>query len=576
MRSRLLIAAAPLTLTACFGDKQLPEPQGAPEDLAAQAAQEPAEPPPPPDPPPPPPPWEPLALEALPSTSILTWERLDPPAEDAPPVQPGAQLFPERYTEIPGVLTFQGDHHRSSASYGTAAVSERRLELIWTFETEPSTPRAEGATHKNWGGGAGWTGQPALVSWPTEARSAMNLLPQHVEDDGFVEVIQASLDGRVYFLDLKTGQPSRQASFHNRRSKAFDANRIEVGSPIKGSVSVDPRGWPLLYVGQGISEHGEFGFRGYSLIDGTRQLYLDGWDQAARRRWGAFDSSAVVNRDSDTLFVGGENGLIYRVLLNTSYDPTTPSLSLAPEIERVRYTVEGAQGRKRGVENSIASWKNLAWFADNGGCVVAMDTDRFEPVWAWFGPEADDTNASIAVEVEQDHPYLYLGTEIEYQARHSKKAWMHRFDGLTGEPLWSVGFDARPEAKGLNMSGGVYSTPVLGRGSLQDRVFVSVAEVGALGAGLLLALDKQTGAELWRLELEHHAWSTPVVVYDEQDHGYLILGDTAGDVTLYDAHSGEQLHRLALGYLIEASPAFMDGVLVLPVRGRHVYGIALR
>jgi outer membrane protein assembly factor BamB len=153
---------------------------------------------------------------------------------------------------------------------------------------------------------------------------------------------------------------------------------------------------------------------------------------------------------------------------------------------------------------------------------------------------------------------------------------MHRFDGLTGEPLWSVGFDARPEAKGLNMSGGVYSTPVLGRGSLQDRVFVSVAEVGALGAGLLLALDKQTGAELWRLELEHHAWSTPVVVYDEQDHGYLILGDTAGDVTLYDAHSGEQLHRLALGYLIEASPAFMDGVLVLPVRGRHVYGIALR
>ena len=582
MRSSLIAVLSSIALTACPGstNKTPPAPVVEPNPAAPAVEPEPVEPvveaPPPAPDPPPPPPWEPLDLQPLASTGIIHATLLDAPAEGAEPAKPGAQLFPERYSEVPGVLSFRGDHTRSSAAYGTATITEKKLELVWTHETRTSTPRAEGSTRKNWGGGAGWTGQPALVQWPADTRGAMNLLPELAADDDFVEVIQGSLDGHVYFLDLRTGLPSRQASFHNFRSQADDATTIEVGHPIKGSVSIDPRGWPILYVGQGIAEGSEFGFRAYSLIDGQRLLYLDGRDPKALRRWGAFDSSAVVNRISDTMFVGGENGLVYRVALNSAFDPAAPSLTLAPVVERLRYTLEGADGRKKGVENSITAWKNLAWFADNGGGIVAVNTDSFEPVWAWFGEQADDTNASIVVEVTDDQPALFLGTEIEYQEGRSDKAWVHRFDGLTGEPLWSVGYDARPAKKGLNLSGGVYGTPVPGQHKVADKLFVSVVEVGNLGAGLLVALDKQTGQELWRNVLPSYAWSSPLVIYDADGNGYLVLGDSAGDVVLYDAADGQELHRISLGYLVEASPAFMNDMIVLAVRGKAVHGIAVR
>ena len=59
----------------------------------------------------------------------------------------------------------------------------------------------------------------------------MNLLPKHVANPDFVEVVQASLDGHVYFWDLATGEPSRQASFWDKRSQAHDAQHIWIGHP---------------------------------------------------------------------------------------------------------------------------------------------------------------------------------------------------------------------------------------------------------------------------------------------------------------------------------------------------------
>ena len=234
------------------------------------------------------------------------------------------QLLPEQYTEVPGILSFREDGSRTNAVYGTQVVNKQSLRVVWTFETKETTPKAQNSSLKDWGGGAGWTGQPALVQWAEDTKQTMNLLPEHQADPDFVEVIQGSLDGFIYFLDMKTGKPSRTASFFNPITKRFDAQHINIRNPIKGSVSVDPRGYPLLYVGQGIRERGEFGFRIFNLIDGQRLLFLDGKDTEAPRRWGAFDSSALINRDTDTLFVPGENGLLYAVHLNTTFDVAAP------------------------------------------------------------------------------------------------------------------------------------------------------------------------------------------------------------------------------------------------------------
>ena len=83
----------------------------------------------------------------------------------------------------------------------------------------------------------GWTGQCAIVRWPEEVVRIMNVREEK-KGGPLTEVIYATLDGRVYFLDLYDGQATRPA--------------INIGAPIKGSVTVDPRGYPLLYVGQGI------------------------------------------------------------------------------------------------------------------------------------------------------------------------------------------------------------------------------------------------------------------------------------------------------------------------------------
>ncbi len=51
----------------------------------------------------------------------------------------------------------------------------------------------------------------------------MNIDDKFKSKENFTEVIYASLDGKVYFLDLETGEKSRSV--------------INVGNPIKGSLS---------------------------------------------------------------------------------------------------------------------------------------------------------------------------------------------------------------------------------------------------------------------------------------------------------------------------------------------------
>ena len=65
----------------------------------------------------------------------------------------------------------------------------------------------------------------------------MGLDAKYVDDDTFVEVIYPVFEGKIHRLDLRTGEPTKPP--------------IEVGWGFKGTASVDPRGYPLLYAGQG-------------------------------------------------------------------------------------------------------------------------------------------------------------------------------------------------------------------------------------------------------------------------------------------------------------------------------------
>ncbi|WP_051314729.1 PQQ-binding-like beta-propeller repeat protein [Alteribacter aurantiacus] len=324
------------------------------------------------------------------------------------------QTFPYTYSEVPGVLTFRGGHFRDRPSYGTLEKEAAALSLSWQFQT---------SFNPDWGGGSGWTGQPAIVHWDDDVREMMNIYDSFKGEASFVEVIQGSLDGNVYFLDLESGEQTRPP--------------IHVKNPIKGSVSVDSRGYPLLYVGDGVPYAESFGFYIYNLIDGSLLYLIPGRDDDAYREWGAFDSSALVNRETDTFVVGGENGMFYQVPLNTTFDREKKCITVEPHEWKMRYKVEG--NHYQGIENSVAVYKNLAFFANNGGSIIAVNMQTMTPVWSF--PALDDTDSTIVVEVIDDVPYLYTATEVDNIGRDGD-CHLRKINGLTGDVIWQKSYAA--------------------------------------------------------------------------------------------------------------------------------------
>lgn len=459
-------------------------------------------------------------------------------------------VFPLRYNGIAGVTTFRGNAFRNAPSYGTALVREKRLRKVWQAST--------GVSGGRWGGGAGWTGQPAIVQWPSSLRSKMNLEEPYRSTNGLTEVIQASLAGKVYFWDLRTGKATREP--------------ISIGNPIKGSVAVHPNGIPILYVGDGIRERAQPGFRLFNLIDGKLLHFFPTDDGVAFRRWPGNDCSALFNSANDTMIVASENGLFHRIELGTKWDPETGKLSVEPTQVKFRY--KSKTTREQGIENSVAVYKNFAYFTNNGGDLVCLDLTSMKPVWN--RDVQDDSDASCVIDVEAENRWaVYTGCEVDKQGT---KGWCYirKFDGQTGKPLWTNKYRCLTILGAHPVNGGLLATPIVGKNQASDRIVVSLARYERMNAGLLVALDKKTGKEIWRHPLTNYAWSSPVDFYDPEGRMYIVQCTSAGEMKLIDGQNGRLLHELNFGANIEASPAIFGDMLVVAARGTQVYGVRIQ
>lgn len=272
---------------------------------------------------------------------------------------------PEDYFSLPGICTFRGNNYRNATGYGTAQISQEQLSVLW----ESDTGVLPGAS---WSG-SGWTGQPLMVQWDAQTRSAMNLYAEKKFKDGLVEVIYATLDGNIYFLDLEDGSYTRDP--------------IYIGQCFKGSGSLDPRGYPLLYVGSGdVNAQGKRP-RMYiiSLIDGNILYEYGDADPLSLRHdndtWCAFDSSPLVDAESDTLIWPGENGLLYTFQLNTRYDPEAGTLSIDPDTPVLtRYSTprSGVKDYWFGYEASASIVENYLYISENGGMFYCVDLNTMD------------------------------------------------------------------------------------------------------------------------------------------------------------------------------------------------------
>lgn len=463
--------------------------------------------------------------------------------------------LPERYTELEGIVTFRGDNFRSGAAYGTAAVSSKTLTKVWS----KSTSGLSDSDGIYWSG-SGWTGQPLIVKWPEATRKNISAMYDWArEKEGLVEVIYATLDGHVYFYELTSGEYTREP--------------LNLGFNYKGAGALDPRGYPILYVGSGVdSVNGRSRVKVVNLIDNSVMFEFGHNETFANRGWHMFDSSPLVSAETDQLIYPGENGILYIIHLNTKYNEQTGELSVDPD-NIVKWKYNGVRSGSRywlGVESSAAIINNYIFLADNGGNLMCLDLNTLELVWVQ--DVLDDTNCSPVVDVENGHPYIYISTSFHYGWRSYSTAAIPIFkiDAETGEIVWRTDYTCYTVQ---DLSGGVQGTIAVGKNKLSDMIFVPIARTPGASSGTLAALKKDTGEVVWERETSMYSWSSPVDFYDADGNGYLLYCNSGFNMFLIDGKTGEQLDYMNLGGNIEASPAMYGNYAVVGTRAMRTYCI---
>ncbi len=426
---------------------------------------------------------------------------------------------------VDGLLTFRGNPTRTFHGRGPVPSNPR---VLWEYFVGCSVSAVAGEA-KEWCG-TGWTGQPSVFRLPTS---------------GEWTVAFGAYNRRVNFLDPATGAEALPP---------YQTNDI-----IKGSVTVDPDGFPLLYTG---SRDNRFHV---VALDGPEPQLL--WELASDTDgptlWNNdWDGSALVV--DDHLFVGGENGRFYVVRLNRGYDGSG-RVTVAPSVVFSTESwddelLAGIRDQEVSVENSVAISGDTVYFANSGGLVQGWDVggvrsgDAPQRVFRfWTG---DDTDASIVVD---DEGMLYVGSE--YQRSNERSAEIGQIMKLDpsnpDDPLvWSREAQTGPDS-------GIYATAALHG----DVVIVPT------DGGELLGLDRATGEDRWRLRLPGPLWSSPVVIGDT-----LLQGDCGGSLNAFALDAAgvdepEQLWSLDLGGCIESTPAVWDGQIFVGSRNGQFYAI---
>lgn len=458
-----------------------------------------------------------------------------------------------KYTDVDGIVTFRGNNFRSAPAYGTASVTDGKLNSVWKNQT--------GSLHDASGtfwSGNGWSGQPLIRKWPDAMRRNFTAMYDWArEQDGLVEVIYASMDGYIHFYELQTGKETREP--------------MNVGFTFKGAGALDPRGYPIMYVGSGVnSTKGRSRVFIINLVTDTI-MYQFGQDESfCDRYWNGFDLSALVCAETDQLIYPGENGILYIMHLNTKFDENTVSLSIKPD-NIVKWKYMGTRTGDKywlGMEDSALILNHYMIIGDNGGLLMCLDLNTLKLVWVQ--DIVDDSNCTPVLSIEDGHPYVYTSTSYHYGWRGTGKLdipiW--KIDAETGEIVCKTKYVCQSME---DLAGGVQGTMSVGKNKLEGLIFVPIARTPDFNTGTLAAIRTKDGSVAWEKETDIYSWSSPVDFYDTEGNGYIIHCNSAGNMYFLDGLTGEELDRVNLGSNVEASPAMYNDYVVVGTRGQQVH-----
>ncbi len=428
---------------------------------------------------------------------------------------------------VDGLLTFRGNPTRTY--YGRGPVPSDP-EVVWSYPDRAMCATSSvGGEAITWCG-SGWTGQPAVF-----------------ERNGETWVAFGAYDRHVHFLDFDTGE-AKLPSF-------------PTGDIIKGSVTIDPDGYPLLYTGSRDNNYRVIAFDGAE----PRELWaLNAFDVSPTKWNNDWDGAGLILRDH--LLVGGENSQFHVVKLNRGYDENG-MVTVEPELvfNRPGWDEEltRAVGNNVSIESSVAMSGNVVYFANSGGLIQGWDLaglehglDVFQVFRYWAG---DDVDATLVID---DEGMLYAGVEYERGTARSREVGQIIKLDPTKPPdealVWGV--DQRPR-----LDSGIWATP----GLHADLLIVPT------DSGDVLGLDRFTGEERWRVDLPGPTWASPVIVDD-----VWIQGDCGGTLHAFDVSDTtvkpSKLWEIRLGGCIESTPALWNGKVIVGTRSGFVYAVGDR
>lgn len=457
--------------------------------------------------------------------TIVPFVRMPPPFS-----RPGEVAT--RVGSTNGLTMFRGNPTRTF--YGSGPVPSAPV-ILWKYPAGRQLCAVSyvGRQAATWCG-SGWTGQPSVVE----------------RADG-PEVIVGTYDRRIHFIDGMTGRPRRPP--------------FATGDIIKGSVTVDPDGFPLLYSGSrdnyfhivALDRERPTELWRLSASDAPDPMWNDDWD----------GNAVIVD---DYLFEGGENSWFYIVKLNRGYD-AAGRVTVAPQVV-VRFPgfddelLRVLGDRDVSIENSPVLFGWTVYFSNSGGLLSGLDLrqlrespDSVRRTFRFWG--GDDVNATI---VADERGLLYVAAEEQRRnARAARVGHLYSLDPRRSDPLrWSLRVP-----RGRDGHGGIYSTPAL----FGETIYITTH------GGALIAVGRDDGRIRWQEPLPPHAWSSPVVV-----DSTLIVADCEGRIQAFDVRDPSRRpprlweFRLPSGACIESTPAVWNGRIYVGARDGFIYGIGDR
>lgn len=456
-----------------------------------------------------------------------------------------------------GILTFRGDVFRRNAAFGNVNITEKKLAVMWNVPMKGGI-KVKGTSLN----GVSWPGQPLIVKWPIELRSILGLADEAKNRQALKEVMVGGQNGKLYFLDLETGEATRDP--------------ITEIWPFNGVLSLQTNGSPTLAAGQhtGVLEKKtvDNGLHLYNLINNKAHTFINGKDSRfARSDYSGVSSSPAFDKTTGAMVFGGENGILYTMELKDDFDPVLATLKINPSTQRYTWLADKQNPKNTNIDGTVAMFKQYAYFGDQSGIVQCVDVNTLTPVWAVN--TGDNVDATVALDKEGEFTVaLYTANTILNQGKDGV-CTIRRLDALTGLQAWA--FVVPDLSYTTEAEVGVYASPVVGENEAKDMVFFTATN-GRKGA-TLYALNKRSGSLIWSLPLSAPTLSSPVAVYGDTGDAWVLQAAGDGTLSLVEALTGRVTATLKLEGGVACSPAVYHDMLVIATTGQNasIYGIRL-